>query len=54
MSKRSRRILLVNPPFLEERIHEEDIRSMPIGLYNVAAVLKTDGYEVTLLNLNAG
>lgn len=27
---------------------------MPIGLYNVAAVLKTDGYEVTLLNLNAG
>jgi radical SAM superfamily enzyme YgiQ (UPF0313 family) len=54
MRKRSKRILLVNPPFLEKRIHEEDIRSMPIGLYNVAAVLKTDGYEVTLLNLNAG
>ena len=27
---------------------------MPIGLYNVAAVLKHDGYEVALLNLNAG
>jgi anaerobic magnesium-protoporphyrin IX monomethyl ester cyclase len=54
MSKRPRRILLVNPPFLEERIHEEDIRPMPIGLYNVAAVLKTEGYEVTLHNLNDG
>jgi len=54
MNKRIWRILLVNPPFLEERIHEEDIRSMPIGLYNIAAVLKHDGYEVALLNLNAG
>jgi len=54
MSKRTWRILLVNPPFLEARIHEEDVRSMPIGLYNVAAVLKNDGYAVALLNLNAG
>lgn len=54
MSKRTWRILLINPPFLEARIHEEDIRSMPIGLYNLAAVLKNDGYTVALLNLNAG
>lgn len=54
MSKRPWRILLVNPPFLEARIHEEDIRSMPIGLYHVAAALKHDGYAVALLNLNDG
>ena len=54
MSKQAWRILLVYPPFLEERIHEDDIRSMPIGLFNVAAVLKDAGYEVALLNLNEG
>jgi radical SAM superfamily enzyme YgiQ (UPF0313 family) len=52
MSKPTWRILLVYPPLLEKRIHEDDIRSMPIGLFNVAAVLKEAGYEVALLNLN--
>ena len=52
MSQPKLRILLIYPPFLETRIHEEDIRAMPIGLFHVAAVLKNEGYEVALLNLN--
>jgi radical SAM superfamily enzyme YgiQ (UPF0313 family) len=39
---------------LEARIHDEDIRSMPMGLYYLATVLKKDGYAVELLNLNDG
>ena len=54
MNVRKWKILLVYPPFLEQRIHEDEIRSLPMGLYYVAAVLKNDGYEVVLLNLNDG
>jgi radical SAM superfamily enzyme YgiQ (UPF0313 family) len=46
------RILLVYPYFLEKRIHEEDIRVPPIGLYNVAAVLKEAGHDIAVANLH--
>jgi anaerobic magnesium-protoporphyrin IX monomethyl ester cyclase len=46
------KILLVYPYCLEERIHEEDIRVPPIGLYNVAAALLERGHEVALANFN--
>ncbi|MGD8368825.1 MAG: cobalamin-dependent protein [Desulfobacterales bacterium] len=46
------RILLVYPYFLEKRIHEEDIRVPPIGLFNVAAVLQEAGHRVTVADLH--
>lgn len=52
MKSQQRRILLIYPPFLEARIHEEDIRAVPIGLYHVAAVLQAEGHVVTVINLN--
>lgn len=48
--KRLVKILLVYPYFLEERLLDEDIRPVPIGLFSVAAVLKENGYEVEVLN----
>jgi anaerobic magnesium-protoporphyrin IX monomethyl ester cyclase len=44
------KILLIYPYFLEERTQGEEIRTMPIGLYYVAAVLKENGYDVDILN----
>ena len=44
------RILLVYPHFLNPRIHMEDVRPLPIGLYYIGASLKADGFEVALLN----
>ena len=46
------RILLVYPYCLEARIHEEDIRVPPIGLYNVAAALLAKGHAVALANFH--
>jgi len=54
MSTTAGRILLIYPPFLEARLHEDDVRAMPMGLYNIAALLKQEGYAVALLNLNEG
>jgi radical SAM superfamily enzyme YgiQ (UPF0313 family) len=44
------KILLIYPYFLEDRIHVEEIRTMPIGIYYVAAVLKEHEYDVEILN----
>ncbi|MBN1850105.1 MAG: cobalamin-dependent protein [Deltaproteobacteria bacterium] len=44
------KILLIYPYFLEERIHAEEIRTMPIGIYYVAAMLKEQGYEIEIFN----
>ncbi len=52
MNAQKWKILLVYPPFLEQRIHEDEIRALPMGLYHVAAAMKADGHEVALLNLN--
>ncbi len=44
------KILLIYPYFLETRLHVEDIGSLPIGIYCVAAVLKENHYDVEILN----
>ena len=44
------RVLLAYPPFLETRIHEDDVRAMPMGIYAVGAALKEAGHEVALFN----
>ena len=44
------KILLIYPPFLVERIHEEEISVPPIGVYYVAALLRENGYDVEVLN----
>lgn len=46
------KILLIYPYCLEERIHEEDVRVPPIGMYNVAAALLEKGHEVALANFH--
>jgi len=44
------KILLIYPPFLEARIHAEEINAPPLGLYYVGALLKEKGYPVKILN----
>ena len=44
------KILLIYPPFLEARVHEEEINAPPLGLYYVGALLKEKGYHVEILN----
>lgn len=46
----SMKILLIYPDVLEKRIHEEDIRVVPIGLYYIGALLLRHGHEVRILN----
>ena len=42
--------LLIYPPFLEARVHEEEISAPPLGLYYVGALLKEKGYHVEILS----
>lgn len=44
------KILLIYPYFIEERMHDEDIRAVPMGLYSVGAVLKENDYDVEVLD----
>jgi anaerobic magnesium-protoporphyrin IX monomethyl ester cyclase len=44
------KILLVYPYFIEERIRDDDVRAVPMGLYSVAAVLKEHHYDVEILD----
>ncbi len=44
------KILLIYPPFLEARVHEEEISAPPLGLYYVGALLKEKDYHVEILN----
>ncbi len=44
------KILLIYPPFLEARVHAEEINAPPLGLYYVGALLKEKGYPVEILN----
>ncbi|NDY41569.1 radical SAM protein [Dissulfurirhabdus thermomarina] len=44
------KILLAYPPFSEERIRDEDVRAVPIGLYYVGARLLERGHRVRLAN----
>jgi anaerobic magnesium-protoporphyrin IX monomethyl ester cyclase len=44
------KILLIYPHCLEDRIHAENVESMPIGIYYVAALLKEKNYDVEIVN----
>jgi radical SAM superfamily enzyme YgiQ (UPF0313 family) len=44
------KILLVYPYCLEDRLHTEDIRAVPQGVYYIAAVLRANDYDVEILN----
>jgi len=44
------KILLIYPYFIEERMHDEDIKAVPMGLYSVGAVLKENHYDVEVLD----
>ncbi len=44
------KILLVYPYCLEDRINAEDSEVVPMGVYNVAAVLLEQGHDVRVLN----
>jgi anaerobic magnesium-protoporphyrin IX monomethyl ester cyclase len=44
------KILLIYPYFIEERIRDDDVKAVPMGLYSVAAVLKENHYDVELLD----
>jgi len=44
------KILLIYPYCLEDRINAEDTQVVPMGLYNVAAVLVEQGHDVQVLN----
>ncbi|TFG43858.1 MAG: radical SAM protein [Syntrophobacterales bacterium] len=44
------KILLIYPYFLDARLNAEDIQSPPMGIYDVAAVLKEHGHAVEVLN----
>ena len=45
------KLFLINPQLMEERINEYDTSAAPVGLYYLAAALKKEGHEVTLVNL---
>ena len=44
------RTLLIYPYFIDPRIDADDIRFVPMGLYQVASALKAHGHEVEVLN----
>jgi anaerobic magnesium-protoporphyrin IX monomethyl ester cyclase len=44
------KILLIYPYFIEERMYDEDIKAVPMGLYSVAAVLRENHYDVEVLD----
>ncbi|MEW6571498.1 MAG: radical SAM protein [Nitrospirota bacterium] len=44
------KILLIYPYFIDERLHAEDVRVVPIGLYYIGAILKENNYDVEILN----
>lgn len=44
------KILLIYPYFLEQRVHEEEITVVPIGLYYVGAALREKSHDVKILN----
>lgn len=45
------RVLLLSPPALSDRLHQEDIRAVPIGLYYIGSLLKAHGHAVEVHGL---
>ncbi|MGD9158399.1 MAG: radical SAM protein [Desulfobacteraceae bacterium] len=54
MENLRKKILLIYPYFIEERIHESEVASIPIGLYSVGSVLLDNDYEAAILNWHNG
>jgi anaerobic magnesium-protoporphyrin IX monomethyl ester cyclase len=54
MEKPLRKILLIYPYFIEERIHGDEIADVPIGLYSVGTVLRDNDCDVDILNWHNG
>ncbi len=54
MEKLPKKILLIYPYFIEERIHGDEVAAIPIGLYSVGTVLKDNGCDVAILNWHSG
>ncbi len=48
---KQKKILLVNPSCLDERISGEDAGIVPIGLYYIAALLMENGFDTKIINL---
>jgi anaerobic magnesium-protoporphyrin IX monomethyl ester cyclase len=44
------KILLIYPYFIEERIRDEDVKAVPMGLYSVGAVMKENHYDLEILD----
>lgn len=44
------KILLVYPYFLDNRINDEDVSAIPMGLYYIGAMLRANGFDVDILN----
>lgn len=44
------KIIIIYPYFIHDRIHEDDIRPVPMGVFNVAAVLTDNHYPVEVWN----
>jgi len=44
------KILLIYPYFIEERIRDDDVKAVPMGIYSVGAVLKENHYDVEILD----
>lgn len=42
--------LLIYPYFIEQRVHDEDVGTVPMGLYYIGAMLRENGYPVDILN----
>ena len=46
------KILLIYPYCLENRLHEEEVSVVPMGLFYIGALLKENGYDVEILNFH--
>jgi anaerobic magnesium-protoporphyrin IX monomethyl ester cyclase len=46
------KILLIYPYCLENRLHEEDVAVVPMGVYYIGALLRENGYDVDILNFH--
>ena len=44
------KVLLIYPYFIEERIRDDDVKAVPMGLYSVGAVMKENHYDVEILD----
>jgi anaerobic magnesium-protoporphyrin IX monomethyl ester cyclase len=44
------RVLLIYPPVLHERVHQDEVAVPPLGIYSVGAVLREQGHEAEIWN----